>query len=81
MDQGEESIPAYEKEGFQSGAADVPLAPGLVKSWTGRDKQEWTCSKCFAKNFKNRTECHKCGNIKSVAVLTRKTSTAQPAKL
>ena len=74
------SAPQFEKEGFQLGAEDVPLAPGQIKTW-GKNTGEWTCSRCFATNFKNRQECHKCGSVKTTIAVTRKVMAQKPAKL
>jgi hypothetical protein len=76
----DESVPQFEKEGFQVGMEDVPLAPGQIKTW-GKSTGEWTCSRCFAPNFKNRQDCHKCGSVKTTLSVPRKIMAQKPAKI
>lgn len=73
-----ESVPTFAKEGFQKGVEDSP-ALGETRSWTNSD--DWVCGKCFAKNYKSKTECHKCGTTKTVAAVTRRITIKRPVKL
>lgn len=76
------SEPKFEKEGFQGGE-DVPLAPGQVKGWGSKviGSDDWTCSKCFSKNFRAKTECFKCGAAKSVLTAPRKAFAKKSVKI
>mmetsp|Transcript_78857 Transcript_78857/g.92168 ORF Transcript_78857/g.92168 Transcript_78857/m.92168 type:complete len:569 (-) Transcript_78857:45-1751(-) len=76
------SVPKIDHEGFQGGD-DVPMSPGQVKGWGSRvvNSDDWTCSKCFSKNYKNKTECFKCGAAKSVLAAPRKAFAKKAAKI
>lgn len=71
--------PNFEKEGFQSDAPATGASP--LNTWNTKDPGDWTCGRCFAKNFKNRGECHKCGGAKVVAMPSRATSSKAPVKI
>lgn len=75
-----ESVPTFEKEGFQKGLPDAP-AVGASKTWGPKNPEDWVCGKCFAKNFKSKTECHKCGTVKTVAAVTKKITIRKPVKI
>ncbi|KAG8340954.1 hypothetical protein TRVL_08220 [Trypanosoma vivax] len=75
----ESSVPRFEKEGFQENS-DASAAEGQVNVWS-KKSEEWTCGKCFSKNFKNRQECHKCGAAKTVAVAPRRAMVRKPVKI
>ncbi|KEG11638.1 hypothetical protein DQ04_02411030 [Trypanosoma grayi] len=75
----DDSTPHFEKEGFQQGVSDA-VADGQVSVW-GKKSDDWTCGKCFSKNFKNRQECHKCGAAKTVAVSPRRAFVRKPVKI
>lgn len=71
-----ENTPKFEHEGFQDG--DAKPAEGTMNSWKKVD--DWACAKCFAKNFKNRTECYKCGAPR-MTIAPRRAATRKPVKL
>lgn len=71
-----DSTPKFEHEGFQDG--DAKPAEGAMNSW--RKNDDWACAKCFAKNFKSRNECFKCGAPRMAAVV-RKSPIRKPVKL
>nr|CCC93725.1 conserved hypothetical protein [Trypanosoma congolense IL3000] len=75
----DDSVPHFEKEGFQE-TSDERVAEGQMNTWT-KKTDDWTCGKCFSKNFKNRQECHKCGATKSVAVPQRRAFVRKPVKI
>lgn len=71
-----EATPKFEREGFQDG--DAKPAEGAMNAWKKAD--DWACAKCFAKNFKNRTECYKCGAPR-MTIAPRRTPIRKPVKL
>eukprot|EP00796_Vickermania_ingenoplastis_P005049 gene5049-3636_t len=71
-----ENTPKFEREGFQDG--DAKPAEGTMNSWKKAD--DWACAKCFAKNFKNRTECYKCGAPR-MTIAPRRAAIRKPVKL
>ncbi|EKF32484.1 hypothetical protein MOQ_003666 [Trypanosoma cruzi marinkellei] len=75
----DDSAPHFEKEGFQQ-ESDGAVAEGQVNVWD-KKTDDWTCGKCFSKNFKNRQECHKCGAAKTVAVTPRRALVRKPVKI
>ncbi|EAN77999.1 Zn-finger in Ran binding protein and others, putative [Trypanosoma equiperdum] len=75
----DDSAPHFEKEGFQQ-TSDDNVAEGQVNVWN-KKTDDWTCGKCFSKNFKNRQECHKCGATKTVAVAPRRAFVRKPVKI
>lgn len=75
----DESAPQFEKEGFQKESDDA-VSEGQVSVWN-KKTDDWTCGKCFSKNFKNRQECHKCGATKTVAVAPRRVFVRKPVKI
>ncbi|RNF24078.1 putative Ran GDP binding protein [Trypanosoma conorhini] len=75
----DDATPHFEKEGFQQ-ESDESVAEGQVNVW-GKKNDDWTCGKCFSKNFKNRQECHKCGAAKTVAVAPRRAFVRKPVKI
>jgi hypothetical protein len=76
-----DSSPSFEKEGFQTdGWKDAP-APGQVNSWGGKVSEDWSCSKCFSKNFKGKTECFKCGAPKTTIAAPRSAFTKRTVKI
>lgn len=75
----DEFAPEFEKEGFQP-EADGGISEGQVSVWS-KKSDDWTCGKCFSKNFKNRQECHKCGAAKTVAVAPRRAFVRKPVKI
>jgi hypothetical protein len=74
----EESAPQFEKEGFQ-GWKDAPTPP--TNSWGGKVSEDWSCSKCFSKNFKGKTECFKCGAAKSSIAAPRSAFSKKSVKI
>eukprot|EP00758_Cryptobia_borreli_P001098 Tbor_TRINITY_DN1936_c0_g1::TRINITY_DN1936_c0_g1_i1::g.3523::m.3523 len=77
----EDEVPTFAKEGFQAGKEDSPASSSILNAWGSKDKDEWTCGKCFSKNFKNRSECHRCGVAKTVAVVTKRVIMKKPVKI
>ncbi|KAH9582113.1 zinc finger protein [Trypanosoma melophagium] len=73
------SAPQFEREGFQQDV-DGSVAEGQLNVWN-KKSDDWTCGKCFSKNFKNRQECHKCGAAKTVAVAPRRAFVRKPVKI
>lgn len=73
-----ESVPTFTKEGFQKGVEDAPALGTSKSAWSSDD---WVCGKCFAKNFKSRGECHKCGTTKTVAAVTKRITIKKPVKI
>lgn len=71
-----DSGPKFEKEGFQDGSATP--AEGKMNSW--KKSNDWSCAKCFAKNYKNRSECFKCGAPR-MAVAPFRAAVRKPVKL
>lgn len=71
-----ENTPKFDREGFQDG--DAKPAEGTMNSWKKVD--DWACAKCFAKNFKNRTECYKCGAPR-MTIAPRRAAIRKPVKL
>lgn len=72
-----ESAPSIAKEGFQEATAvegETPVA--LLKTWGGAMPSglasDWTCTKCFSQNFKNRSECFKCGAAQANSGISRR---------
>lgn len=77
----DDSSPQFEKEGFQAeGWKDAP-APGQTSSWGGKSTEDWSCSKCFVKNFKGKTECFKCGAPKTSIAAPRSAFTKRSVKI
>lgn len=72
------AMPHFAAEGFQEGA-DTKSSGNQAYMWKKTD--EWTCAKCFSKNGKNRSECHRCGSRKTAIVASRRASTRKPVKL
>ncbi|ORC93061.1 uncharacterized protein TM35_000023870 [Trypanosoma theileri] len=76
----DESTPQFEREGFQQDVDGSSVAEGQMNVWN-KKSDDWTCGKCFSKNFKNRQECHKCGATKTVAVAPRRAFVRKPVKI
>ncbi|EPY25683.1 hypothetical protein STCU_06560 [Strigomonas culicis] len=76
---GEQATLSYAKEGFQEGRNERP-AEGRMNEAENKNA-DWVCAKCFARNFKMRQECYKCGAPKTHAFVPRRTTVRKPAKL
>ncbi|EPY25174.1 hypothetical protein AGDE_11983 [Angomonas deanei] len=66
----------YDREGFQDAGK---VSVGSAETWN--QKGEWVCGKCFAKNYKGRQECFKCGSQKTVVTASRRANVRKPVKL
>ncbi|CCW67014.1 unnamed protein product [Phytomonas sp. Hart1] len=75
----ESHTPHFEQEGFLKDEVDARPTEGAMNSWKKSD--DWVCAKCFAKNFRSKVECFKCGSPKSMAVAPRRASVRKPVKL
>ncbi|CCW60012.1 unnamed protein product [Phytomonas sp. EM1] len=75
----EPRTPHFQQEGFQKDEVDTRPAEGAMNVWKKTD--DWTCAKCFTKNFRSKGECFKCGSPKAVAVAPRRASVRKPVKL
>lgn len=67
----------FDREGFQDDKNSKP-AEGKMNSWKKDD--DWTCAKCFSKNFRSRMDCYRCGAPK-LAVSSKRTAVRRPVKL
>lgn len=69
-----------EREGFQTGAEDKSAEGKMNDAWKG-DSDKWTCAKCYATNYRNRSDCFRCGSRKMAVAATRASKARRPVKL